>query len=201
MSKEELAGLFTGQAQAEDSLIALEEDGSDLSADDFNEDAAMMEAENLLLHEIQQGPAAHVDDEWEAEGLGMELAALDIPVVAVGADPVIDDEDYIMEEEVLWEPTSKAPAPFDDLAPLVSSAPSSSSKGLNTTPLEVRRSIPPNSKLQRKKAKTEGKSSGWQAWPFTGAVSRWFSFGPGGHYDSPDSALQAATNWLWEQAG
>lgn len=159
---------------------------SDLSDCFDEENPVLVEAENM----IPEIPFNLGEGDWD--DLPHQLG--DVPEVP--HDLVNEDEEYVVEEEIVYEPPSKNSVPEEE--PEFSSA-ASSSKGLNCTPSQARHSIPPTSKIQRKKAAIEGRCNGFQAWPYPGAVSRWFSYGIGGQFETDLAAFQAANIWLWEQ--
>ena len=196
MTTQELKDLFLEPGvpdQAEDAVS--ETSGEDMVDNEMND--ALVEAENMMpvqpMH-LGDGDLEVVDDMPSIPLPDFPQA----PVVDVGKDYIIEDEEYKIIEEIEYQPQSKGSSfVVDDGPPAVSST-ATSSTGLNATPLEVRHSIPPGAKLQRKMANSSGRCHGWQAWPKTGLASKWFSYGASGRYTTSESALEAALAWLWE---
>ena len=186
LSLEELKEIFDNGACVE------EEEDEGEGGDAGNEDANI-EAENL---EPEEAPAFH--DEVEP----------DMPYNPPPEDEdieALDAEGYDLVEEVLWEaPMSTGRSPIPQEADAIVSSTASSSKGLNATPADIRQSVPAGAKLQHKRAKLEGRCSGWQAWPAgsssDGPQSKWFSYGVGGQFASSDEARDQAIKWTWGQS-
>lgn len=165
-----------------------EENGGDDEEEDLDNDA-MIEAANLI-------PEQPVD---MGDG-GLPEDIVDIPEIPkdiqLGVDEIIEDDGYVMEEEVTYEAPSKNHIPNE--GPQMVSSSATSSKGLCGTPADLKHCIPVGAKLQRKMATTAGRCSGWQAWRNLASPSRWFSFGVNGRYANDQDALKAASAWLWD---
>ncbi len=198
MTAEELKNLFTQPGAADQAEDAVSEtSGEDMEDNEMND--ALVEAENLMpvqpihlgdgdLEVLEDMPSIPMPDFPQA------------PVVDVGKDYIIEDEEYKIIEEIEYQPQSKASSVVVEDGPPVLSSTASSSTGLNATPLEVRHSVPPGAKLQRKLASSSGRCDGWQAWPHTGLSSKWFSYGDSGRYATSETALEAALAWLWDSS-
>lgn len=170
------------------------------------EDDANIEAENLVQPDAQ-GDDANEEAGEISEADAMDDAAPGEPDDDLHRDPMevpynyheLNAEDFDVVEELVYEAPSKSPAPAE--APFVVSSTSSSSRGLNVTPMHVRSLLPPSSsaKIQLRISKRESVASGWQAWSAPLSPSKWFSFGPSGQYVDQEKALNAAIAWLWDQ--
>lgn len=175
-------------------------------------DAAFMEAENIIPP-IANDPGDGVLGELEiAVQKGQDLhmpeieEAVEQPIVHVTPPPDLDDEMFINEEEMCYEPTSSAHHPLPEENPVYSSTAASSSGsavGLNMTDWSVRAMLPPSPgvKIQHRKSKSLTASSGYQAWTSPSLPSRWFSYGLKGQYADQNQALQAAVDWVWKEYG
>lgn len=191
-----------------------ESNNQEEEADQNEGDAAFMEAENIIPP-IANDPGDGVLGELEiAVQKGQDLhmpeieQAVEQPSVH-GTPPDLDDEMFINEEELCYEPTSSAHHPLPDEDPVYSSSAASSkglqvsAVGLNMTPWSVRSMLPPSPgvKIQHRKSKSQTASSGYQAWTAPSLPSRWFSYGPKGQYSDENHALQAAVDWVWKEYG
>ena len=116
-------------------------------------------------------------------------------------DPSWLDDSWFSDEEVLeFEKESKGALPPDQDAfynPEASSASGKLPMGHFATPNEIRHMIPPGSRIQHRRAKSEKYCSGWQAWPGPHEPSRFFSYGKHGKFSDRENALQAAVAFCW----
>ena len=148
------------------------------------------------------------DEDFEGEAAEDQMECTIVPAAMLepdGEDPASLDADlsdsWFSDEEVLeYQVTSKGASPPREDAVYSSEAASSSGrwpKGHFATPDDIRRMIPPGSKIQHRRAKSESHCSGWQAWPELQQASRFFSYGKNGNYNDRENALEAAVAFCW----
>ena len=192
-----------------------ESDHQEEEAEQNEGDAVQMEAENMIPP-IANDPGDGVLGELEIavqKGEDFCMPEIEEAVEQPGVHdvhvtpPDPDDEMFINEEEMCYEPTSSAHHPIPEEDPVYSktaaSSSGSSTAGLNMTPWAVRAMLPPSPgvKIQHRKSKSETASSGYQAWTAPSLPSRWFSYGPNGQYADEIHAMQAAMDWVWQEYG
>eukprot|EP00435_Cladocopium_sp_Y103_P068264 s810_g31.t1 len=200
MTPQELKDIFGDWKQAKPEA---DESGEEQEPDCDEENPALMEAQNLIPPVANDAGDGLVD----VSGGEVVVEQNDLPCHLIREGKLgefiehspPDEEGFTVDEELV--PTPKIAQPADDEGPFLSSAPSSSSKGLNVTPDSARCMLPVRTgvKIQHRTCKNGSSSCGWQAWIEPTMPSRWFSYGPpAGRYTDRNAALNAAVQWLWE---
>lgn len=206
LSSEEIGDLFANAGDGPPDLDVFEEgDECEVSENEAEEvNAGEMEAQNLMPPRPMDADDGTGDPERSDKQADVEMEYPLVPVEIAevdGEDASWLDDSFFSDEEVLeYEPISKGALPPREDAVYNSEAASSSGRlpmGHFATPDDVRRMIPPGSKIQHRRAKSERHCSGWQAWPGIHERSRFFSYGAQGHYGDRESALQAAVAFCW----
>lgn len=221
MTLDELRCIFQDPANGQPQDV--EEEEEEQPEDAPEEHAAAMEALNVVPEHANDAPGdgdqGEVADENDVQmadqdggeielEVGERLHAPVFPEVPdIGLEGPQNDDDWLLDEDLHFEPAPRVQALLDEV-PVYSSSSSSSrhlpgEAGLHTTPSEVRQMIPqrPGAKLQHKtwKRATDGTRSGWQAWISPSLPSRWFGYGEGMPYKDRSAAMNAALEWLWQQ--
>ncbi len=206
MTQEEIEDLFKSSPQLEPGIDQNEDSEGSVEDLDAEEEAANVEGVNLL-------PPMATDPgdgliEVDREGALVVVEDVIVPGAAFQVledeGPGDDEDDWVIDEELLWEATPKHQHLPDDVPVFSGHASSSSavSPGHSATPAEVRRMLPMKQgvKIQHRSNKSGSRSAGWQCWYDPQLPSRWFSYGhPGGQYSDRDTALRHALEWLWEE--
>ena len=224
LTPDELQELFNMEGvEEEEDLFADVMDFEDHQQEE--DDPALIEAQNLVPVRAQDADDGRDEVAMAGDGccgdesLFDDKAAMDKhiellqpvvpPEMMDGEDPSEFADGMFSDGEILeYEAQSIYALPPRDDAVYSSSAASSSTPaaadagvskvGLNVTPLDVRSKVPPGSKIQHKRAMSSELASGWQAWPFGGAPSRYFSYGTStARYSTFDEALSAAIEYCW----
>lgn len=203
MTPEEVEELFVGQPETEPGIDAEGDFAEDSMDEDVDEqdDAQAMELANLLPPRANDPGDGLL--ELGNEGALVMAEQIEIPGSAFQnfGEGDFDEEDYVIDEELFYEPCVKHQHIEGDV-PVFSGLPSSAANpvGYSATPAEVRSMLPNKAgvKIQHRSCKSGERSAGWQCWYSAELASRWFSYGsPGGKYSDREAALQQAIEWLW----
>ena len=200
LSMEDLRHAFAPPAEGEGSEEEEEHEEPE-------ETAAGMEALNVVPenpNHPHDGDMGELGEDGERENCP-DLP--DIPDVQE-VEPNLDDLDWSIDEEIVYEPAPRHQH-IPDEEPLVVSSSASGSKyapgeeGLHATPASCRHMIPKRqeAKLQHKawNRMDARKASGWQAWIASGEPSKWFPYSDDLPLKSKQAALDEAMAWLWSE--
>ena len=194
MNAEELHALFDVSGEQEEGADPQHED---LEENLDEENPEQMEAQNLIPPIANDAGDGLIDI---GEGGIMEVDEVAMPAMSELDEPL--EEEYVIDEEIVWSPPPKHQYLPDEGPPLLSSTASSSkasAEGSFVTPEHVRAMIPARvgAKIQHRTYKS-GSSAGWQAWISPSTPSRWFSYGAlSSAHATKQAALDAAIAWLW----